>query len=109
MAKRFGFKEKVLCSRAEAKAAILTGGRAFECQGYACERALEGLWGQRLYSFSVGIQSRERALLPTRHFHPIPEAHWYPKAVDWVGGIEQQDWNTFGHLVPCDNAFKISS
>lgn len=36
----------MLCSRAEAKAAILTGGREFVCQGYACERALEGLWGQ---------------------------------------------------------------
>ncbi|KAG6772193.1 hypothetical protein POTOM_023591 [Populus tomentosa] len=35
-----------------------------------------------------GMHSRERALLPTRHFHPIPEAHWYPKAVEWVGGIE---------------------
>lgn len=35
----------------------------------------------------------------TRHFHPIPEAHWYPER---IGGIEQQAWNTIGHLVPCD-------
>lgn len=39
---------------AGAKAAILTSGREFVCQGYTCERALEGLWGQVFTLFLLG-------------------------------------------------------
>lgn len=92
---------KVLCSRAEAKCSD-----SHQWKGICVSWVYTWVSTRRIvvYSLSVGIHGhRGRGFsCQTRHFHPIPEAHWYPKAVERIGGIEQQAWNTIGHLVPCD-------